>query len=251
MNPPPSRIVALGASNLTRGLATLAAAARAGAGPGAEVFAVLGLGRSYGMRSRVLARSLPSILECGLWRALEERPALATRALITDVGNDILYGASAAHILGWVEDAILRLRRFADDVVITGLPVSPLRRLSPRRFLGFRTLFYPPSRIARADALALAEDVDRGLRGLAERHGARFVEMRDRWYGFDPVHIRRSEWSAAWGEILGMPAAPAPGWVETARALALPAERRWLFGVERVRPQRGTTLGAGGRLWLY
>ena len=43
----------------------------------------------------------------------------------------------------------------------------------------------------------------------------------------------------------------AVSWPEAARLLALPPERQRLFGVERVRPQRGLRLAAGGRIWLY
>ena len=84
----PRRVVALGASNLTRGFPILVSAARASAGPDVEVFAALGLGRSYGMESRVLARTLPGILDSGLWAALAGLPPLPTRAVVTDVGND-------------------------------------------------------------------------------------------------------------------------------------------------------------------
>ena len=111
MRPPPARVVALGASNLTRGLPIVVSAARAGGGPDVEVLAALGLGRSYGMESRVLARTLPGILDSGLWKALAQRPRVPTRELVTDVGNDIVCGASPPRILQWVEESLVRLRR--------------------------------------------------------------------------------------------------------------------------------------------
>jgi hypothetical protein len=247
----PTRLVALGASNLTRALATVVAGLRHAAGPDAEVFAALGLGRSYGMTSRVLARTLPGILDCGLWSALDARPPRRMRALVTDVGNDILYGAPAERILDWVEQAVVRLRRLTGDVVVAGLPLDSLRRLTPARFAAFRTLFYPPSRVRFREGLAAAEAIERGLAAISARHGARFVPLRRDWYGVDPVHIRGGAWREAWGELTGLGAGPAAGWAETARVLTLPAERRRLLGVERVRPQDGRRLPRGGRLWLY
>jgi hypothetical protein len=74
------------------------------------VLAALGLGRSYGARSRVLLRGLPGILQSGLWRQLESLPPAPTRALVTDVGNDILYGSSPEQILEWVEESVARLQ---------------------------------------------------------------------------------------------------------------------------------------------
>lgn len=247
----PGRVVALGASNLTRGLPVLVAAARARSGPDVEVMAALGLGRSYGMESRVLARTLPGILDSGLWKALETRPAVATRALVTDVGNDILYGAPPARILEWVEEALARLRRFTDDVVVTGLPMVAIRRLSRPKFVAFRTVLYPRCRLTFAEATAASERVDEGLAALAARHRARFVPLRGEWYGFDPVHIRPRRWGAAWREILGEDGAAGGSLPEALRLHALPPERQRLFGIERVNLQRGVRLPAGGRVWLF
>ena len=168
MTTPPRRLVAVGASNLTRGFPTLAASLCTAAGPDAELFAALGLGRSYGMNSRVLARTLPSILDCGLWRALAAMPPAPTRAVVTDVGNDILYGAPSSLILEWVAEVVDRLRRTTPDVVITGLPLASLRQLSNARFLAFRTVFYPPARVTRMDAIHAAEQIDEGLQALAD-----------------------------------------------------------------------------------
>jgi hypothetical protein len=98
------RVVALGASNLTRGFQTVVATARAAWELDVEVVAALGHGRSYGSSSRLVVRTLPGILESGLWRQLEWSPQVPTRALVTDVGNDILYGFSAPQILGWVDE---------------------------------------------------------------------------------------------------------------------------------------------------
>jgi hypothetical protein len=233
-------------------LSALVAAMRAEA-PGGEIFAALGLGRSYGMRSRVLARTLPAILDCGLWAALDAHPPAPSRALVTDVGNDILYGAEPARILGWVAETVGRLQQTTPDVVIAGLPLGPLRRLSRPRFLAFRTLFYPPARIDLPGATRAAAEVERGLERIADGAGARFVPMRDEWYGIDPVHIRPSRWRAAWTEIAGLggTALRPLSLLESARVLARPAERRWLFGRERRRPQAGAPAPGGIRLWLY
>ena len=59
-------IVVLGASNVSRGLARLAAVARARQPGPVDLFVAAGHGRSYGANSRVLMRRLPSILWSGL-----------------------------------------------------------------------------------------------------------------------------------------------------------------------------------------
>jgi hypothetical protein len=253
VRPAPARVIALGASNLTRGFPILVSAARSRSGPDVEVLAALGLGRSYGMPSRVLARTLPGILDSGLWKALTHRPPLPTRALVTDVGNDILYGASPAQILDWVDEAVRRLRFFTDDIVMTGLPLDSIRRLSPTKFLVFRNILFHRCRLTFTQVIDASERIDAGLASMAARHGARFMDLRPEWYGFDPVHIRPGRWGTAWREILGgvSSAGEAPSLAETVRLHALSPERQWLFGIERVNPQQGVRLPNGGHVWLY
>jgi len=47
---------------------------------------------------------------------------------VTDVGNDILYGFSAAQTLEWVEEAVRRLSRVTRDVVVTSSTFRQQRR---------------------------------------------------------------------------------------------------------------------------
>jgi len=247
-----ARVVALGASNLTRGLPAVVSAARSAWGPGVELVASLGLGRSYGARSRVGFRSLPSILDSGLWAKLQKMPAAATRAVIADVGNDILYGFSTPQILDWVGAAASRLQTLTADVVLTDLPMASLRRTSRRKFVFLRSILYPPCRLSYEEILERAEAVNAGLERLAAALRLRFFRLRSEWYGCDPIHIRPSCWNAAWCEILDLPpAANHVSRLEALRLYAAPAEHQWLFGALRVVPQHGRSLPAGGRLWLY
>lgn len=250
------RIVALGASNLTRGLHAVVAGARGAWGADVEVLAALGHGRSYGATSFFLVRSLPGILASGLWRELERRPRVPTRALVTDVGNDVAYGYGAARTLGWIEETLDRLAPFADEVVITDLPLDRLRRLSHGEFLAFRTLFVPHCRLPLERVLEDAQAVSDGLAALAERRGLRLVRLRPEWYGIDPIHIRPWLWSRAWREILLAEGerdrdGPPVAWREALRLYLLPPERQRLLGFERAAPQRGRPLPHGGLVWLY
>jgi len=247
-----ARVVALGASNLTRGFQTVVSTARAAWGSEVEVFGALGHGRSYGAHSRVFFRSLPGILESGLWSELESRPALPTRALVTDVGNDILYGFSADQTLAWVEETLRRLRTVTSDIVVTGLPLASIRRLSPLKFLALRSILVPSCRLSHAQVVAAAERVDAGLARLSAAIGARFLELDPAWYGFDPIHVRPSLWRHAWQRILDAPRSEAQkARLEGLELYLLRPERRGLFGFEQVTPQSGVALRYGGRVWLY
>jgi hypothetical protein len=247
-------VVALGASNLTRGFHAVVSTAREAWGPGVRVLAALGHGRSYGARSLFLFRSLPGILDSGIWRELESRPEDRTRALVTDVGNDILYSFPAERVLGWVEEAVARLQRHTDDIVLTGLPMDSIRRRAPAKYLAFRAGLGPSCRLSLERVIETSEKVDAGLVALAAARGIRFFRLDPAWYGFDPIHIRPSLWRPAWRRILGCEGAGPGGRSsrrEAARLYFLPPERRRVLGVERFRPQRGVPLTAGARVWLY
>jgi hypothetical protein len=259
MGPSPTTLVALGASNLTRGFATVVNTARAAWGEPIEILAALGHGRAYGMRSSFLFRSLPGIRECGLWRQLDALPQARIRALVTDIGNDVLYGAAPDALLAWVQDCVTRLQSRRADVTIMGLPLENARRVSNARYLFFRSLLVPSCRLGLAEVLARCEALDAGVAELARAAGLRLVRQRPEWYGLDPLHIRPRLWAAAWREILlGESAATdergrTPGQKPLGRLrlyLAAP-ERRRLFGVERTRVQPALRTSGGTRLWLY
>ncbi|HEX5646085.1 MAG TPA: hypothetical protein VFX56_03880 [Nitrospira sp.] len=254
MSPEVGRVVALGASNLTRGFRTVVDTARSVWGPGVEVMAAFGHGRSYGAPSRFIGRTLPGILKSGLWAELDRRSRVTTRGLVTDVGNDILYGFSVERTLEWVEEVLVRLSQVTQDIVLTDLPLASVRRMSNLKYLAFRTVLVPNCRLTRTQVLDRAERVNEGLASLAETYGATFFRLDPKWYGFDPIHVRPSLWRTAWQKILGAESQTKAGGavtVETMKLYFMRPERRWLFGVEQLTPQAGVALRSGGHIWLY
>ena len=246
---PTARVVLLGASNLTRGISTAIETARLILGARLEVSAAMGHGRSYGMRSRVLVRSLPGIVECGLWDALAGGDsALPTYALITDVGNDILYGAEPERIVEWVARCIDRLGKHHARIVVTQLPMDTIKSLPGWKYRLVRAVLFPGCRVTYEQALDRAGELDDRLRELATRREVCSIDMDRAWYGFDPIHIRMRFWPQAWGRILG-------GWNDQARPIAagnslrrwatlrraMP-ERWWLMGMDRHTPQPAARL---------
>jgi hypothetical protein len=256
MNPGAShtRVVLLGASNLTRGFAVVTELVRRTFGEPCEIVAAIGHGRSYGMASSVFGRRLPSILECGLWPALEAAPPTPTVAVVGDVGNDVLYGAPVEQILKWVSECVRRLRDRGAVVVVTSLP-APTRTGGRAHFLTFRALFFPARALEYEIMQTTVRALDEGLRDLARDQGARFVEMQPAWYGFDPIHISPLACRAAWRDILsGLAEAPACPRVGVARSLLtyrLLPEQQWLFGREMRTAQPCGRLRSGTTISLY
>ena len=199
---PGRRAVLIGASNLTRGMATALQTVQTIWQPPVEMLVAAGLGRSYGLTSRILGRSLPSILSCGLWDALETGPPLPTTALLTDVGNDLLYGASVKQLVRWVGTCIERLLPVCNPIVLARLPLDSLARLGDFKYAMMRRLLFPGSRLTREQTVARAVEADLQVAELAEKHGILTVQPSIDWYGFDPIHIRRSYYGTAWSCLL-------------------------------------------------
>jgi hypothetical protein len=257
-------VVLLGASNLTRGISTVVNYARRLLGSPLDFYVALGAGRSYGTRTRILVRELPGIRESAIWRALEQRNHDApVFALITDIGNDILYGASVAEIVEWLRDALDRLKAMQATICIVQLPEHNVLNFTNLQFWLLNKILFPGrnlnKELIRANALLLIAEINK----LAKEYDATLIEHDPDWYRFDPIHFKLSSWPRAWGRIMG-------GWTScdlSAEAKAATAPRKsflqwlylysrtpdiwWILGRERRRSQPCAVLADGSRFYLY
>lgn len=252
-----ARVILLGASNVTKGISVIIETAQSILGKPLDVYCAIGHGRSYGTKSFVLVRSLPSIVDAPLWKVLDDSPRdVPTYALIADVGNDIMYGHLPHVIAGWVEQCIDRLQRHGSNIVMTSLPLQRMERLSSRQYLVARTLLFPSNRLSFAEVRSRAGDVVDRLESLAATHNIPLVELPRSWYGIDPIHLRSSVKRDAWRAILQHwrrdHTMPAHGslfrWI---RLRTLSPQQWWLLGMQRGRPQPAATLADGTRVSLY
>jgi hypothetical protein len=253
---PTARAVILGASNVSRGTAGLIAAARSALGGPVEFLVARGHGRSYGAPSRVLGRGLPGIVQCGLWEDLEARGGLPTRALVTDVGNDVMYGAAVDEIAGWVRLCLDRLAARGARTVLALPPMESLARLQPWRFHAARSLLFPGRRLTLGQALDAAGRLATVLRSTAADFGAAVVDPPGSWYGLDPIHPRRRHLGQAWRTMLApwtsdpLPVSR-PGLGLRLRLAGLTPQRWSLAGVTLGRRQPAARLHDGSSRSFY
>ncbi len=207
------RVILLGASNLTRAISTVVETARQIAATAVDCYIAMGHGRSFGMETTVFGRTLPGILPCGLWEALQRaEPASRTYVLLTDVGNDIPYGAKPDSILSWLGQCLQQVDATGTRLALTQLPLAALATLSRRRYHLLRRLLFPSSEVSYEMALERVEVVNDGLGEIAKRFGAAPIEMPSAWYGPDKIHIKAHCFRTAWPTILQTwsPEAPRP-----------------------------------------
>jgi hypothetical protein len=226
---PTRRAILLGASNIALGMSTIIETVRNAWGRPIEIMAAAGHGRSYGVPTSVLGRGLPSIVACHLWQDMEQRPALPTAALVTDIGNDLIFGHDAEQIVDWLEVCLARLSAVADRLIITRLPIESLLELTPTRLRLVKSVFFPGSKVDLDLAFEQVQQLNLYLTECAHRYGAYVVHPDPQWYGWDPIHIRRRQRAAAWRRVLSC-------WCDGRMpSRAEPSLRRW-FMTLRMRP---------------
>ncbi len=203
--PPASRVILLGASNVSLEMSTaVRLIGRFLPGP-IDYHIADGFGRSYGQPSSILWRVLPGITECDLWsdvNALHENNSRPSYALITDIGNDIAYGADPIEIAQWVENCIERLQKWGVRIVMSALPTESLLRLSPWYLGGVRRILFPSCRLTPAEIIRRVRDLDEMMLSIGIRHGIPQVPVEVSWYGLDPVHVRRKYWFTFWQRVI-------------------------------------------------
>ncbi len=257
-NTPTQRVILLGASNLTRSFPTVVATVRQIWSEPIEIMAAMGHGRSYGQDSSVLGGKISGIFSCALWLDLQNRPPLPTAALVTDIGNDILYGISPYRLLDWVERCLDRLAEVGAATIVAQMPVGSIERLGERRFQFFRRLFFPRSKLTLADARLLVREINDRLIALGQTRKISVIAVSPTWYGFDPIHLKRSVKRFAWPSMLApwretdelLTIAPSSLWTAAYLAALVPCDYSQ-FGIRRRAAQPNGRLNDGTTISIY
>lgn len=197
-----NRIILLGASNLTLSLRLVIHLMQQRLGGPSEILTATGHGRAYGVFKQMMLRGLPGIAASGLWTHLAAAEPRPTYALLTDIGNDILFELAPERILRSVEWCIAQLQQQSAQVVVTNLPMASIESLSERRYTFFRTIFYPSSRLSRNETVSCARAVHAGLVDMASRLHFKLYESEPVWFGWDGIHVDYWQRIAFYREVL-------------------------------------------------
>jgi len=197
------RVILIGASNVTLGFPLVFNSCLESLPAETELFAIHGHGRSFCQWSYVLNRGLPPVLECGLWQALKQRPAAAqTWGLVTDTGNDLIYGRSVDDLITNVTTAFQRLHELGAVITYVGLPVERIMMLSDLSYRIAKKMLFPGPTVPWKTMSARVLEFDERVRQVASQYATTILIPRLPWYGIDPIHIRKSQSLIAWREIL-------------------------------------------------
>lgn len=196
-----TRLIVLGASNVRRSLFLLLEMARGHLPGPIDFLIVAGHGRSYGAHNAVLGWSLPGISKSDWSRHWNRADTGARYAILTDVGNDLLFGNSSETLQRWVLESVQMISN-ADRFIVTGLPLDTASTIGPIHFFLFRKIFFPRSQVALRDILDRAKDLDRMLRQVSNNDSCGWLEPASEWYGWDPIHVRKKFLPLVWYRML-------------------------------------------------
>lgn len=199
----PILLIFLGASNLARGYYGLIHFLRRQLHPRPlHIFNALGPGRGYCAEGGIFNVVYPPINACGIMDAAREsaHPPCRVVALITDIGNDIMYGVPAESIIDCVTELLKTFRELDADVLMTSIPNSLEHEVGKIPFAVLRALFYPKSRVERSQAASAVIEINRFLRNSVSGRITLIEDLQD-YYGIDIIHFSLLKGQHAWSRI--------------------------------------------------
>jgi len=139
-------------------------------------------------------------------------------ALITDIGNDIMYGVPVSEITACLRDLLEKLDALEADVFVHPIPLDFSKDVSKSQFRLLRSIFYPHSQIDYEKAEEAVFTVNDFLRDRAKGRVHLLPSAKD-FMGVDKIHYSifqsHKAWSLVAHEMLRVLNVPSPrkiGW---------------------------------------
>ena len=199
----PVLLVLLGASNLSRGCFAFVRHIKTCLYPRkVEVLIASGPGRAYHASGGLLNVSYPPICTSDIFEAAHSKSESGYQvvALVTDIGNDIMYSVSAEQVIETIQQVFARLKSMNAEIYYTTLPAAFEKGVHPLWFYFLRSILLPFSRVSYDEAVAGIVKVNRFLKESGGTYGHMVPDM-DRYLGFDEIHYGWLRAHSAWSHI--------------------------------------------------
>jgi hypothetical protein len=193
----------LGASNLARGYTALVKAAQNFMHPQpCEFLGAIGPGRGYCAPGGFLKVRYPPIATCGILKAAKIKAAHSSRvvALITDIGNDIVYGIPPSLIIRTLSEMIQDLSAMGAEISITSISVDLEKDVGECGYRVLRKIYFPFSDTPFAEAAQATKEINHFIEGLSSQ-GIHVIRELDRYQGLDRIHFSLLHSSRLWSLI--------------------------------------------------
>lgn len=195
--------VLLGASNLARGYSALTRHLSKNVSA-VEFLNAMGPGRGYCARGGLFNFTYSPIGEC---RIMESANVYAERGfritmLLTDMGNDIMYGVSESSLIECLDTLIEKSLRLNAKVFVTSIHVDVSKDLSKQSFRLLKSIFYPNSTVTFNQADLAVKKLNQYLEEKSlQNDQVHLVSGLGAFCGMDKIHYSLFKSHLAWSRI--------------------------------------------------
>jgi hypothetical protein len=202
---PPIVFLLMGASNLARGYSMLTHHfSKCLEKNKIEFLNALGPGRGFCARGGIFNITYSPIQDCRIIESAEKKSkeALYTVVLITDIGNDLMYGVSADTLIVSLDIMIEKILKWDADIFLTSIHVNLKKDISPTLFLVLRFLLYPNSKVNYEEMDLSILQINEYLEGkVSENERMHLITGLDAFAGLDKIHYSLFKMHAAWSAV--------------------------------------------------
>ncbi len=196
--------VLLGASNLARGYSALTRKISQNISH-VEFVNAMGPGRGYCAREGMFNFSHPSIDECRVMESVDVYAKQGWRiaVLLTDIGNDIMYGVPDASLVECLDRLIEKSLQWKNaEVIVTSIHVDVSKDLGKTTFKLLRAIFSPKSAVTFDQADSAVKKVNRYLEEKSRQNGrVHLVSGLGAFRGMDKIHYSLQKSHLVWSGV--------------------------------------------------
>ena len=202
---PPILFLLMGASNLARGYSMLTHhLSECLEKNKTEFLNALGPGRGFCARGGIFNITYSPIQDCQIIESGEKKSkeALRTVVLITDIGNDLLYGVSADTLIASLDIMIDEILKWDADIFLTSIHVNLKKDISPTIFLVLRFLLFPSSKANYEEMdLSILQINDYLEDKVSKNQRIHLITGLEAFAGLDKIHYSLLKTHAAWSAV--------------------------------------------------
>jgi len=201
----PVLFIFLGASNLARSFHGLKYCIERCIFPRPASFVhAMGPGRGYVSRGGILNAIYSPILNCGILEAARNKKIKdqLVVALITDIGNDIMYGVSSEKIINGLQYLLNSLGEFKTNIFITSIPVDLENDISELHFHIIRQIYFPKSPVKYSQTSNNIKAINKFILQSSNKKITVINDMKQ-FCGIDKIHYSIFKSQPAWSHVVG------------------------------------------------
>ena len=193
----------MGASNLSRGYSLLTRyLSRCLGVQNIEFLNALGPGRGFCAKGGMFNFIYSPIQDCQIIEAVDKKTKIPRVVLITDLGNDLMYGVTPDALIECLDTLIDRMLKWNADIFLTSIHINMKKDISRRTFYILRFIFYPNSKINYEETDSFIIKVNEYLEEKTRKNQkVHLITGMESYTGLDKIHYSLLKMHKAWSKV--------------------------------------------------